>query len=566
MRTFQPSGEFLQKSFAGITKNLFVRPFRYLAFFAIIICGLHISSSAQTGEALEFDGTNDIVTLPNLLPSGSYTKEAWINADLFGASSNNIVSGNSSAFWAPGGNLSAGHAGGGFTDVQDPAAMSTGTWYHVAVTYNSGTNTLTLYKDGVLVGTPGAAAGAYSETGLYIGDFSAPGSSPWFGLIDEVRIWNVVRTGAEIAANRNCILTGDEPGLVAYYDFDQGVAGGANAGVTTLLDRSDKCAPNNGTLTGFALSGGASNWVAPGAGIAGSCGGTFANANITGNSVCISDGDATPVTGDHTDFGTGNPVTRTFTIQNTGSATLNVTGVVISGVNAAEFSVTANPAATVAAAGSTTFNITFTAASNGVKNATITVNSDDGDEAAYDFAVSASFFTLPVELRSFTLRKEGNQSQLNWSTVTESNNSGFEIQRSRDGINWTTIAFVSGAGNSTIERSYTYRDASPQKGRNYYRLKQVDLDNKSKFSEVRSVTFASDYTIVYPVPTADNVVIELRDSKLIGSRATLSDQHGKLVQQITITKMQQQVSLASLPAGIYLLRMEDGSVNKLVKQ
>ena len=568
MRTFQHPNESLYGNFSNRIAKMLTKTIKRLALF-IFVLAFSFSAKSQAGQALDFDGagTNHVV-LANLLPSGSYTKEAWINLRSIGAFTNNIISGVASAFWVPGGNLSAGHNFANFA-IQDPATLNTGQWYHVALTYDAGTNTMILYKDGVQVATGNPTGGPYAETELYIGTYNNGGGPGGFlldGQIDEVRIWNVVRTGAQIAGNRNCILTGDEPGLLAYYDFNQGTAGANNAGVTTLLDRTDRCAPNNGTLTTFTLNGATSNWVTPGAGISGSCGGTFQNINVTGNSLCISDGDATPAAGDFTDFGTGNPVTRTFTIQNTGTATLNISGVVISGVNASEFAVTANPASSVLAGGSTTFNVTFTAASNGVKNATVTVNNDDGDEAAYDYAVSASFFTLPVGLKSFTIRKEGTQSQLNWVTSTESNNRGFEIQRSRDGINWTTIDFVPGAGTSTIERSYSYRDAAPQKGANYYRLKQVDLDNKSKFSEVRSVTFASDYTIVYPVPTADNVVIELKDSKLIGSRATLSDQHGKLVRQIIINKMQQQVSLAALPAGIYLLKMEDGSVNKLVKQ
>jgi Concanavalin A-like lectin/glucanases superfamily/Protein of unknown function (DUF1573)/Secretion system C-terminal sorting domain len=542
--------------FASIIKNLSV------VFF---ILGLNFPASAQPGAALDFSGGTNYVDLPNLIPSGSYTKEAWVNARTFTAFDVNIVSGRISAFWAPGGNLSSGH-NSVYTIIQDPTPMVTGTWYHVAVTYDAGTNTMILYKNGIQVATGLPNLTYTGETNQYVGAFNGGGgpANLWDGQIDEVRIWNVVRTQAQLAASSGCELTGDEPGLLAYYNFNQGIAGGANAGVTTLNDGSDRCIPNNGTLVGFALTGATSNWVAPGGTVTGTCANNFANIAVSGNAVCISDGDAAPGAPDDTDFGTGNPILRTFTITNSGNTTLNIANVIISG--AVDFTITTPPAATVAPGASTTFNVTFTAASNGVKNATVTVSSDDADEAAYDFAVTASFFTLPVDMKSFNVRKAGSQSNLAWTTATETGNKGFEIQRSKDGNNWKTIGFVAGAGTTTAEQKYSYGDAAPQKGRNYYRLKQLDIDNRAKFSEVRSATFADQYTLVFPVPAKDRVIVELKDQKLIGTQAVLSDLNGRVLQRINITQMQQPVSLNSLSAGVYLLRMDDGETHKLIKQ
>jgi hypothetical protein len=548
------------------TNNRLVSIIKNFSAF-IFVLGFHFSASAQPGAALDFNGATNYVNLPNLIPSGSYTKEAWINARSFSGFNVNIISGNISAFWAPGGQLSSGH-NSAFINLQDPTPMNVGQWYHVAVTYDAGTNLMTLYKDGVLVAGPAIPNNVIltytGETVQYIGAFAA--ANLWDGQIDEVRIWNVVRTQAELVASAGCELTGDEPGLLAYYNFNQGVAGGANAGITTLNDGSDRCTPNNGTLVGFALTGATSNWVTPGGTVTGTCANSFANIAVSGNTVCIADGDAAPGVPDDTDFGTGNPVVRTFTINNTGNALLNISGVAISGVNASEFAVTTAPAATVAAGGSTTFTVTFTAATNGTKNATVTVNNDDVDEAAYDFAVTAFFGTLPVDMTNFIVGKAGSQSRLSWTTATETGNRGFEIQRSKDGNNWKTIGFVPGAGTTTAEQKYSYADAAPQKGRNYYRLKQLDLDNRAKFSEVRSATFADQYTLVYPVPAKDKVIVELKDQKLIGTQAVLSDLNGSVLQRINITQMQQPVSLNSLSAGIYILRMSDGETHKLIKQ
>jgi hypothetical protein len=117
------------------------------------------------------------------------------------------------------------------------------------------------------------------------------------------------------------------------------------------------------------------------------------NINVQGNSTTIADGDATPSLADHTNFSsvaTGTGFTRTFTIQNTGTAALSITGTSVTGTNASEFVVTTAPASSVAAAGSTTFVVTFTPTAPGTRTATINIASNDCDEAAYDFAVQGT--------------------------------------------------------------------------------------------------------------------------------------------------------------------------------
>jgi hypothetical protein len=119
-----------------------------------------------------------------------------------------------------------------------------------------------------------------------------------------------------------------------------------------------------------------------------------AEINILGNAVTIVDGDATPSLGDHTDFGnifacTGT-IARTFTIQNSGTATLNISGVTVTGTNSADFTVTTAPPATILGNSAATFVVTFNPSAAGLRTATITLNSDDADEAAYDFAVQGT--------------------------------------------------------------------------------------------------------------------------------------------------------------------------------
>lgn len=118
--------------------------------------------------------------------------------------------------------------------------------------------------------------------------------------------------------------------------------------------------------------------------------------NVTGNGQTITSGDATPTTADHTDFGSvgvsAAAGTRTFTIQNTGAGTLTLgaNAVSVSGADAARFSVTAQPATTVAASGSTTFTVAFDPLINGAANATLSIANDDADENPYTFAITGT--------------------------------------------------------------------------------------------------------------------------------------------------------------------------------
>ncbi|MEL6721255.1 MAG: LamG-like jellyroll fold domain-containing protein, partial [Bacteroidota bacterium] len=80
------------------------------------------------------------------------------------------------------------------------------------------------------------------------------------GQMDEIRFWNIAKSSAQILAQKDCALNGAQNGLVAYYNFDHGIAASNNAGVTTLVDRTGN--GNDGTLVNFALNGTSSNWLA----------------------------------------------------------------------------------------------------------------------------------------------------------------------------------------------------------------------------------------------------------------------------------------------------------------
>ncbi|MBI5934097.1 MAG: choice-of-anchor D domain-containing protein [Chloroflexi bacterium] len=122
--------------------------------------------------------------------------------------------------------------------------------------------------------------------------------------------------------------------------------------------------------------------------------GTAPEMNVLGNGVSIVDGDATPSTADFTNFGSANiagvTVTRIFTIQNLGTASLTLSGapkVSVSGAHASDFVVTALPVSPVTAAGSTTFSVRFDPSASGIRTAIISIANDDANENPYNFTI-----------------------------------------------------------------------------------------------------------------------------------------------------------------------------------
>jgi gliding motility-associated-like protein len=363
-----------------------------------------VTATSTNAACFNFDGNNDYVAT-NVTLTASYTKEAWVK---IGASTNgnNFIGGGTGSgghtIWAPGltgylYKLSAGHD---FTwnAVQDPTALNFNTWYHIAVSYDAPSTTMNLYKNGVLVASSNTIqpfTGSYPiSLAAYGGSFSVNGS------MDEVRIWNRALCQTEIVNNMNCEILTTANGLLANYHFNQGIASGSNATLTTVTDASGN--NNNGTLANVALTGTVSNWIEPGAVVSGSaCSSiTIPEINLVGNGVTINDGDITPTTTDNTNFGAvcvGGTIVKTFTIQNTGTAPLTVGTISLGGTNANLFSVGAlSPASPVSAGGSAVFSVTYTPLTAGVSSPTISFTNNDCNESPYDVVFTATANALPT--------------------------------------------------------------------------------------------------------------------------------------------------------------------------
>ena len=111
---------------------------------------------------------------------------------------------------------------------------------------------------------------------------------------------------------------------------------------------------------------------------------------------------------------------------------------------------------------------------------------------------------LPVELLSFTAKANEKAISLSWETATERNNAGFEVQRSMDGGNFQTIAFVEGKGDTSLEQDYFYEDRELRFNQKYYyRLKQIDYDGQFEYSRIlneKLVSTLEEVSQFYPNP------------------------------------------------------------------
>lgn len=216
------------------------------------------------GNALNFDGINDYVTIPDVNAldlTTNYTLEAWIRPTAF-TNSAGIISksqtNTSTGYYLALSNTSP-FTGLAFDGLQTANnILEADKWYHVAAV-KEGT-TRSLYINGVAVPLTGSAITTTANTqALTLGVHNLQTPKYFTGSIDEVRVWNTARPISSIREFMFNTISPTTNNLVEYYNFDNGAASATNTGLTGLRDLTN--AANNGTLTNFSLSGNISNWV-----------------------------------------------------------------------------------------------------------------------------------------------------------------------------------------------------------------------------------------------------------------------------------------------------------------
>jgi hypothetical protein len=177
------------------------------------------------------------------------------------------------------------------------------------------------------------------------------------------------------------------------------------------------------------------------------------------------------------------------------------------------------------------------------------------------FIGSAGSSILPLRLISFEAEQSGLYPVLKWLTSKEENTKIFELQRSINGSNFSPIATVSAAGNSSVNNRYTYRDTLSTPAMYYYRLKMIDIDNRTTYSKVVSVSLKELKASfrVFPNP-ADAFVIAKHPSSKNSADIKLIDLAGRVIQTIRVKRnaVQTDIDLSSVMKGTYKLVWSDG--------
>lgn len=200
----------------------------------------------------------------------------------------------------------------------------------------------------------------------------------------------------------------------------------------------------------------------------------------------------------------------------------------------------------------------------------------------YNFYLGKLGAPLPISLLNLSGYKNGNSNQLKWTTSTEQNNRGFEVQRSSDGINYRSIGFVNSqanGGNSLTQLNYSYIDNNITDIRQYYRLRQVDIDGNSKLSNILLIKGSMPITLVidgmFPNPASSFVNVIVAAPKADNATVVVTDVAGRIMLQKKVNVETGSntipIDINKLSYGTYIVKIvynsnNESAVSRFVKQ
>lgn len=183
---------------------------------------------------------------------------------------------------------------------------------------------------------------------------------------------------------------------------------------------------------------------------------------------------------------------------------------------------------------------------------------------SWSLTITSQATLLPIDILSFTAKKQDKAVSLNWVTASELNNDYIELQKSADANQFETITTLKGAGTTNQKNFYTYLDKSPFDIKNqsasnivYYRLKQVDTDGKWTYSNIISVVKSTTAKVIfYPNPASDHVYIEnISDVQDF----SITDILGKTIMQGQYSPAA-TLDISPLPSGYYFLNIQSDKI------
>ncbi|WP_436516632.1 T9SS type A sorting domain-containing protein [Ekhidna sp. To15] len=173
---------------------------------------------------------------------------------------------------------------------------------------------------------------------------------------------------------------------------------------------------------------------------------------------------------------------------------------------------------------------------------------------------------LPVELISFKVVLKNQKAELTWVTAQEINNDYFSIEYSNDGLSFSSIGNVEGNGTISSVSNYSFTHNNPKSGFNYYRLKQVDYDGQSEYSEIKRISLGAfeDVSIsVYPNPADEYATLIVNEG--IATSIELLTLSGTILQSIRFEEgvSSHEFDISGLKGGMYLIRVKGPDVNTI---
>ncbi len=180
----------------------------------------------------------------------------------------------------------------------------------------------------------------------------------------------------------------------------------------------------------------------------------------------------------------------------------------------------------------------------------------------------------PVEMTSFTASANGNSVTLNWTTATETNNKGFNVERMSGNTSWQQVGFVPGFGTSTQQHSYSFNDNNLNSGAYSYRLIQTDFDGSTNYSDAvnadisRPVVFSLEQNYPNPFNPSTKISYSVPEKSFVSIKVynVTGEEVASLVNGIQSEGSHLVTFNAkNLSSGIYIARMTAGSFTSSIK-
>ena len=506
-----------------------------------LICILFITLvfSQGGGYALNFDGSNDFITIntPDNIPSGSnaYSIVSWIKAN---SMHNGSIIG--WGYWGSTNRCNALRLHGDpyyiinywwGNDLHVTPTDLSGTWYHVAATYDGSSRKI--YLNGELLGTNSTSGLNAAVVNMRIG--SSNNGTLFSGQIDDLSVWSTGLSQADVRSIMHKELAGNESNLVAYWDMSNGTgtsladnSSNSNTGTLINMDNSDWVTSQApiGDLGSSYETDVEGIWSVSGTSESDASNGltmTVSSALSTGNFAVFGNNNTSSIsTADLGSVGSTSRTGRLWQFDESGTVAATIKIDISDATGESGHSGTASNYRLLYRSG-TTGDFSSVATGSSISGDVVTFNNISIQDGYYAMGAEADA-SLPVELTSFELLSNRESTiTLQWITESEINNLGFILDRRTPNTDWAQIASyitdqeLQGQGSVSHQTIYTYADENIQDNQTYdYRLADVDYDGYVEYHTTQlmgltvSSTIPEEYRLYQNYPNPFNPVTNIR--------------------------------------------------------